>query len=150
MNNDWETFQTAYQSASADVKTLIASEEIKLFVDITLPFVEDKLRIALVRDITDWLLAMSDATQVKMYTEAGILTAAEGEKISNWVLEKLGTNKNNPTLLPTVSNIRTMKSDAEEPVYTSTQSAILNEGREASSNQTVSQGDTKPRWDSER
>jgi hypothetical protein len=151
MKIDWEKFQTAYNNASPDVQLLIDSEKIASRVDIVINKYNLTVpRASLVACAVNLILGMENETAVIVFLKShqindgqaqimvGEISRYEGidssQKNSSEIASEI---KEAESALSRISNLRTMATDGaqvgyqstEEPVYTSVQSALLNESK---------------------
>lgn len=148
MNDTFSTFLAAYTNAPQNIKNLIDSEEIGLFVDTLLTdsttvLPKQKLLVILSNRILDLI---PDSVMFSQLEEVGLSELEKIARIKNFVTLKMtaadDTNisfeiTETEATPQSLSPIRTMTGDNKqigyasltEPTYTSIQSAIINENK---------------------
>jgi hypothetical protein len=143
MNNTFSQFLAAYNQASQNIKNVIDSEEIGLFVDTLAvdPSLKSKFLVIISNRILDLI---PDSELISQLEQIGFAEPEKIAQIKNFVTLKTTTTTANTisseiaeaeAVLETLSPIRTMAGDSRhtpapaESTYTSMQSAILGEGK---------------------
>ncbi len=175
MNNTFEQFLQAYTKASPAVRELIDSEKIGLLCESVLQGVNNSvagLKPKLIVQTSNYILSILSETDLQKNLHALSLDPATTAVLINGAKKLKVDILTTETLVPKSGSISTEIAEAEallstmnpektirtmpagggsasaETVYTSTQSAILEEGRMRSMNTPTTSGGTAPRWDS--
>lgn len=149
MNVDWEKFTVAYANASTETKGLVDSDTLPLiaeYVCVKFSLAPELKRTLVVGLINKTLNLSSDEEFIKSLTALGI-TEETSQRILLASEEKLLENSTTQ-LEASIPPLRTMPQTpaGSEPVYTSTQAAILHE----STATPTATDPNAPRWDTGR
>lgn len=154
MHVDWERFTVAYAQASEGTRNLIDSDTLPLIAEYLCvkfslaPELKQALVVCLIHKVLDLnsdteLTTSLGTLGLPTETIQRILLAADEKLLENSAIHITDTSS-----VGSVSPIRTMPQApaGSEPVYTSTQAAILHESTQEASAPTPSPA----RWDTER